>query len=129
MEKIDYLFIYVIGPVILLCLIGLKIYYRFYKNKKLRRGLFFKKKCPYCHNEVKKNDKFCMSCDKQIAAINKNELFCDYCGEINDIYYYITYWEFWITFSLLGLIGIFPGIVYIFLHYDKKICKKCNQFL
>lgn len=129
MEQINYLFMYLIGPVMILCLIVLKIYYRFYKNKELHAGSLLKGRCPYCHKEVKTNDKFCMSCDRQIGAINKKELFCDNCGKINDISYYITYWEFWITFSLLGLIGIFPGIIYVFSHYDKKICKKCNRFL
>jgi len=129
MEQLDYFFTIVIGPGLIIFLFVSKINYRFFKNKSLHSTDHFKNRvCPYCNNEVRKKERFCKTCDQQIVALSKQELYCTNCGKIEDIKYYLTYGEFWVTFALWGLLGIFPRIIYLFSYYDKKICYKCNSF-
>jgi hypothetical protein len=130
MDQIEYILFSIIGSGLIILMIVSKIYYRFFKNKNLHSIQFLKKRtCPYCNEKVRKKDMYCKSCGQQISAFNKKELYCINCGKIDDIKYYIAYREFWVTFGLWGLLGIFPGIVYLFSYYDKKICIKCNQYI
>ncbi len=119
--KSSAMFVYIL----VLILIGSKIYFRFFKNRKLHISSTLEKKvCPFCNESMEKLNA-CQKCNK---TPDKNQLniVCYHCGYLGEMDNYSQNAEFWVTLVLWGLLT-FPAIIYYFLYHNRKICRNCGR--